>query len=296
MNVQNGELLCKVLDTLDSRECDSLQQQHQGWVQWLRPEALKIFVVVTDDGMNCKLGHDAYDSLYGKPSVCVDPSEGPFDDETKTFNDDTGDKGQGQQNATKWDWMLREKARQHFGSTPNSRNYVVYPIINIISGPTGNDAFWRADDLPTSYKCLSGPGGPGLSLEAEGFSYQWLAKETDGLAFSICRSDYNPVFNAIAGSVERRTRVPCEIQLPENLSGGDVVISDDVSVLYESDNEYEYEFDVVEGSASCHSTGNQFYVDKVNRIMKLCPNACDLVKADDQAKLSVKMNCRYVVQ
>src|SRR5690606_20188624 len=108
VNVQSSDSVCLLLETMygSTVEPDENGNHPNGWAPYLRPNAKKFIIEVTDDRMSCSWnGTTMYDSQtsaqYPQP---------------------------GQQAAVDFDKLLLQVAPAQFGTTAN-RNYIFYSII-----------------------------------------------------------------------------------------------------------------------------------------------------------------------
>jgi hypothetical protein len=247
--------LCKTLSSLDGTLADAYSMAPQGWQTWLRPAAVKIFVEITDDGINCNYNGTQYSG--GSNSM------------------------QGQTDAVNWDQELLSMAPGQFGSQSN-RNYQFYSIIGLPSN-MGNIPYTEFDPI-VSGSC-SGAYSPGMS-------YQWLSKGTGALRFPVCSfQSYDAVFNDIAAGVIDVTAVPCEFDLPDPPMGQQYDYNT-LDVIYTPGGMGAPQTFVKVDSAGLCMPG-AFYIESGNHVV-LCPQACQVVEADDEAKIDVRLQCGFI--
>jgi len=269
INVQSWDSLCIALDTLygtnNGGEADEQALHPEGWSKWLRQNAIKVFVEITDDDINCTWnGTQLFD--YSDPNP-----QSPT--------------GMAAQTAIDFDQLLLQEAPAQFGTTA-ARNYQFYSIIGINEKPNPLEA-WQpgepiigtsgTDDCDTA----SGPG----------WGYQWLSKGTNGLRFPVCQfSSYDAVFQAIAAGVVSGASVPCEFDISGNQEPID---PNSLLVEYTPGSMGPLEtFAQVMGQAACGVNDQAFYID--GDLVKLCPSTCDKVSADQDAGLKVVAQCTVV--
>ncbi len=265
-DVYSHDSLCIVLDTLYGNKPDEFSQAPMGWSQWLRPEAVKVFVELSDDGVSC----------------------------TSTTNsnnyNDSDNINAGKQVAVDFDKDLLAASPLHFG-TAASRNYLWYSIVGLQAKYLNNNPQfpaamkgdpWESFEDVTSEKCTPGSVSPATA-------YQWLSKGTGALRFPLCDpTGYNVVFNDIAAGVVSGATVPCEFELPDP-PPGQMLDLDTISVLYKPTNGPTEEFLQVKTAQECGLAADKFYID--GDLIKLCPKACEKVTADEGAKIDIKINC-----
>jgi len=251
-SVGSHNSLCLALDTYATPDVHSFGQ---GWGTWLRPEALKLFVEITDDGISCasqKSGH--------------------------TYNDANSVAG-GKTSAEAWDKDLLALDPAQFG-TETERNYVFYSIIGISANQPANKP-WEPTDAVMTSECPTA-ADPGTG-------YQWLSNMTGGLKFPVCEgSGFDAVFQKLAEGVIQGAKLACDFEMPaappgENLDPNNMLVN-----YTPSDGSAVVEFKKVANSAAC--VDNAFYIEGTT--IHLCPQACTLVQADDNAKMDVLFGCK----
>jgi hypothetical protein len=252
MEVESHDSLCKVLDGMYGSKVDDFGLAPNGYDQWLRPAAVKIFVEISDDGVTCTHNGQQFD--------------------------DGDDIQQGQQAAAAWDQTLLLMNPVQFGSQLE-RNYLFYSIVGMW---WKNDKSAYAPDEPVvNAPC---PGGV-----AGGTGYQWLSKGTGALRFPVCSHEsYDAVFSDIAAGVIDVTAVPCEWDMPEP-APGDTYDPDTIDVTYAANGMgTPTHFTPVDNEGQCVSGG--FYIEPGPHVV-LCPQTCDTVRADNNAELEANVWC-----
>jgi hypothetical protein len=117
-----------------------------------------------------------------------------------------------------------------------------------------------------------------------------LSISTAGLRYPVCAADsghgYDAVFRAIAHEVIRGSQVECAFNIPTPPPGKFVDYAS-VEVKYTPGGGGAVEtFGRVKENA-CNDSS--FYYD--DRDIKLCPSACERVRADERANVSVVFGC-----
>jgi hypothetical protein len=258
VDIQSWDSVCKIFNTLygpnSGGEADAYNFAPGGWATWLRPEAVKVFVEITDDQMNCTWG-------------------------THTLNGSTA--ANGQTAALEFDSTLLGLAPAQFGTTAD-RRYIFYSIVGIGAKPMPNelDGYTEFEPIvtttcPTAYNAAYG--------------YQWLSKGTGGLRFPVCSPSYDAVFQDIAAGVIDAVQVPCEFDIPDPPKG-EMLDLDTIDVLYTpGGNGTTQTWTKVDSASLCGPS--KFYIDEAAGKIILCPQACAVVEADIEAKLEVKIEC-----
>lgn len=92
-------------------------------------------------------------------------------------------------------------------------------------------------------------------------------------------------------AVRGRT-IECEFPLPEATSAGDVVDPALVNVTYLPASGPEMNFTKVAQAEDCEESPSWFYDDEAQPArLHLCPKACDLVSADNEARFRILVGC-----
>ncbi|MCK6591259.1 MAG: hypothetical protein L6Q76_27215, partial [Polyangiaceae bacterium] len=251
--IDSHNSLCQVLDTYDGKVPDLNGYAPNGWKEWLRTDALKIFVELTDDGVTC----------FGQGI---------------SYND--GDAIQGGSNvANKFDADLLAKDPTQFGDA-NKRNYIWHSIIGLKENSPATTPYLAAEPVLTEI-CGSSP--------APGTAYQFLSKTTGGLRFPICQNaSFDVVFKEIAKGVIEGSKVECEFAVPTPPEGQTLDLAT-VQVEYTPEAMGMPQiFKQVKQYSDC--VDNAFYIS--NDVIKLCPTSCDAVQADMKAKIAVLYGCK----
>ncbi len=262
INVQSADSLCIALDTLygtnNGGEPDEQALHPEGWSKWLRQNAVKVFVEITDDRVSCSWNGNTFND--------------------GNDNSQSAQTSQAAAMAVAWDQQLLQLAPAQFGTTA-ARNYQFYSIVGVIEDtPNPLEGYAPFEPIVTS-DCSSAVN--------PGYGYQWLSKGTNGLRFPVCQfSSYDAVFQAIAAGVVQGASVPCEI----DISGVDETVDpNSLLVNYTPGMGPLESFSQVASAAACGVDDQAFYL--ANDIVTLCPAACDKVTADQNAALDVIAQC-----
>ncbi|MSP23786.1 MAG: hypothetical protein EXR75_01200 [Myxococcales bacterium] len=277
LNVQSWDSVCLGLDSLYGTKKDQFNLHPEGWAKWLRPEAVKVFVEVTDDRIQCDW------TGAGK---------------TWIFNDGNNNYLTAKQTALDIDSALLAHSPLHFGSKAK-RHYIWYSLVGLQSkdlakasdtmlpidpAASALDAFGPFDPVTTD-KCLPGAVNSGIA-------YQWLSKGTGGLRFPLCNAaGYSAIFNDIAAGVVEGAAVPCEIAFPEPQNNQQLDLNSLLVLYTPGDMSMTQTFGLAKSEAECGLANDKFYLDEAAKLIKLCPLACKIVEADTKAKLQVKIQC-----
>jgi hypothetical protein len=166
--------------------------------------------------------------------------------------------------ANSFDDMILSRGKGTFG-TKSKRKYLFFPIIGVST-------------TSTSIKCSTAVN--------VGQTYVDLATLTKGKPFSVCETDYEPVFKAIGKAIA--TSVACEVAIPPPPTGEEfdpnkvnvTITGSSGSTLIPQD-----------PSADCFGGANgwQYNADKTKIL--LCGDACAEAKSDTSARIDVEFGC-----
>ncbi len=267
VNVQSNDALCVLLDTIygsyGGGQIDEPHLHPQGWAQWLRPEALKVFLVITDDGANCTWRGN---EINGTAGYGYQGPNSPSAEAARLF-----------------ETLLLAEAPDHFGTTA-TKNYRFFSIAGLRE---------RANPLEPY-----GPGEPveGLSKSeacdsavTPGWTYQWLSKETGALRFPVCQvSSYDAVFQAIAINVLDEVSPACSYDVVTP-AGVDLSTLD---ITYQpGDRVGPPELLTNVPSAEACGTQDDAYFLQGSRLV-LCSSTCERLRSDPRHTLRVTDACR----
>lgn len=252
--------LCQVITHLTT--ADAYDLQPNGYGEVLRPEAFKFLLVVTDDGVRCGDYHD-YDTVAG-----------------------------GWDTAHAFDEDLMTLFPEHFGSSPEERNYTFWSIVSLAPyEPTGDKPYGEPHPPDETLapviedKCTPSAVDPGTG-------YQALSIITGGYRYPTCGLEYTEIFQLMAEGVILGAAVSCEFLIPEPPEG-ETLDLDTVQVRYGSDGEEIEVFNKVDSINDCSQDDYNFYYDESHII--LCPNTCDLVQSDPNAEIDILFGCELNV-
>ncbi|MCA9624679.1 MAG: hypothetical protein KC731_36900 [Myxococcales bacterium] len=258
--ISSHNALCKLLS--DYNTADQFNLQPTGYNEVLRDDSFKFFLVITDDGVSCDSFNDG-NSVAGGDTV-----------------------------ATAWDTAVLALSAQHFG-TAMARNYAFWSIIAqepyMTSGmkPYGEPSPPDAMLAPiTTGECTPSAVDPGTG-------YQGLSILSGGYRYPTCGLDYTDIFVKMAEGVIAGAQVPCAFEIPEPPPGETLDLAT-VQVKYSSGGAEVATFSQVGSPAECDA--NSFYIDSMANEIVLCPDACAIVQADEEAKINIAYGCELGVQ
>ena len=167
---------CKILSTFNV--ADTFNLAPTGWSEWLRPEASKAFIEITDDGVNCGAYKDL-DSVAGGVAAAA------------LFDKD----------------LLALSPSQFADTAANTRNYRFYSIVALAYNNPPTAPYQPMDPILTA-KCPT--------AAKPGTGHQALSVLTESLRFPLCdTTSYDVVFKAIADGVIAGAKVSCDFPVPE---------------------------------------------------------------------------------
>ena len=191
------------------------------WSGYLRQEAFKVFVVITDDSPFCS------EVLLG-PLYTAD-----------------------QTGADMFDSALLALDPVQFG-TATDRNYIFHSLVALAVNNPSTAAYQPTDPVITATCPTAANNGTG---------YQELSQMTGGLRFPVCEgSNFDTVFQTIATGIVDGAAVACEFVIPDTGASGKPVVRDTVEVAYvPGDKSATIKFDHVDTVADCATQA--FYLD-----------------------------------
>jgi hypothetical protein len=179
--------------------------------------------------------------------------------------------------------QLFAKADGAFGDAER-RNYVFHSIIGIVPNSPASEP-WLPTDAKKGQKCSS--------ASAAGARYEDLSILTGGLRFPVCETDsYDAVFQAAAREVIAGAQASCDFT-PEAPPQGTSYAQAYIEYVPGSGGDTEY-FLEVDNPNACTARG--FTREASSNRITLCTAACERVKADQTAKLSVLYACEVDIE
>ncbi|WP_437637133.1 hypothetical protein [Sorangium sp. So ce854] len=273
-NLEVGSLdsLCIAIDTLKGDMPPRGERTSAGWSQWLRPESLKVFVEITDDGTDCST------RSLGTDKTMVDEGDITLYDLDDDLDENRNVEG-GARSAEVFDAALTSIAPELFG-TPAARNYMFFSFVGIKENNPPTTP-WPPDQPATWEQCRPGSVDPGTT-------YQSLSVMTGGLRYPINQYDtYDAVFQAIADSVISGAKLSCEIEVPE-APGGHSIDLDTVQIEFTPSNGGQKQtFSQVKSPEECKASA--FYIE--GGLIRLCPDTCAMAVQDNTASMNLLYGC-----
>ena len=230
--IDSADSLARIIDTFDVGDPFGLAPT--GWSEWLREDAQRVFLEITDD-RSYVTSDEFEEDLFDLPSS-------PFGD-------------------------------------AEDRDYVFHSIIGIEEKDAPAEPY--LPDEPIVNRICSTADEPGIV-------YEELSVQSGGLRFPVCQTDsYDVVFRAIAVGVIENVEVQCSFQAPDP-PDGETLVLERIVVLYRPGSGGEARaLERLVSADDC--AGGGFYVEE--ETISLCPNTCETVRADDEARLEVHIAC-----
>jgi len=244
---------CKALSTFNGVEKDLYNFAPMGYQTWLRPDSLKVFLVITDDRMNCSFENKSYNDLNTVAGAPVA--------------------------AAAVDAAMFAKSPLHFGAGPEQRNYLWYSIVGMAYNNPPGVPYTPKSPLITA-TCPGGVNG--------GLGYQALSNLTGAWRAPICdTTKYNEIFEGIAKNVIAEAKIACDFAIPEPPEGKKL---NPESILFNVTPEGAQQPIVYQQVPSVDMCAPMsFYVDGDKVI--LCPEACAALQSDKEAEIEVEFTC-----
>jgi len=126
------------------------------------------------------------------------------------------------------------------------------------------------------------------TADEPGLVYEELSVLTGGLRYPVCQTDsYDVVFRAIAVGVIENVEVQCSFQAPDP-PDGETLLLEHIVVLYRpGDGGEAVTLTRLTDADECGDGG--FYVG--GETITLCDGTCEIVRADDDARLEIHIAC-----
>jgi hypothetical protein len=249
--------LCQVLATFAIP--DQSGRAPQGWQAWLRPEAAKAFVMITDDSAGCEYREGA--TLVQLGGFGADPYE----------------------DALAFHRALLAKSGEQFGVPPDVK-YQFFSLVGMTPNDPPSEPYFPHDGL-RSETCDTAPT-PGLM-------YQALSIATDALRYPVCEGrSFDAVFRVLARSVIQASKADCVFELPKPPAEHTLELST-VNLEYRpGDGSAGQHFGQVASPAVCKDDHSFYIRDRI----ELCPAACRAVQLDPMPEVEVLYGCMIVPQ
>ena len=256
--VDSNNPLCKLLQHFD--EPDQNGRTPNGWQEYLRPDAHKAFIMITDDSASCAYEDDDVNVRFGGAEA------DPFED------------------ALMFHSALLAKAPEQFGVPPDVR-YQFFSFVGMHPSEPENAPYFPHEGLVQD-RCDTAAG--------VGLLYQALSVITDSLRYPVCEGrGFDAVFRVLAQNVVESIKAECTFEIPP-APANQQIDRTTISMRYQSGTAQgdAVMFDQVAGDDAC--SDHAFYI--LNGKLELCADACAIVQADPGAEVEVLYDCLAQVQ
>ena len=145
---------------------------------------------------------------------------------------------------------------------------------------------------PIMGPCTGGLGAGGAA--APGMTYINMTAATGGVWRSICSSNWDPVFDAVAVAVSVPTALPCAYDIPDPPSG-ETLNPGEVNLAYTPSGGTTELIPMVTGASAC--TGEGWYYDDPANPSRIyvCPTTCTRFTGDPTGRVDIQFHCSTVV-
>jgi hypothetical protein len=277
-DIGSNDLWCRLMDAYHTTDpypnarTNWVPVAPNGWSAFVRQNAYKVFVGITDDSPTRAATTGCSALLSG--------------------NDE-------QAWATQFDTALRTLDPAQFQTASGDRNYVWYSIVGFAGNATTNPTPLTPSD-PVETRCCRGDGGvqttcqgtTGARLQdsAEpGLGYQYLSILTGGLRYPSCyNSNFNDIFNKIAEGVIEQAQASCEYDVPTPSHG--IVDFVQTRVSYQPGSGASVPLTRHSTASDCGANAGFYYSSDFTKI-ELCPTTCSAVEGDPNVKVSIDFGC-----
>lgn len=256
IDVQSTDAWCR-LDEFYAKT-DEFGKHPTGWGSLLRANALKVFVVISDDRVSCSFGGKTYNDRKSAGTTVADGTAAAAD----------------------FDARILALSPTQFG-TAAKRNYVWHSIIALKEFDT-ND---KTKAHPATAPIVTDVCTPGAQQPATG--HQAMSRLTGGLRYPTCGLNYTTIFTEMAKGVISGAKVACEFPVPPAPAGQTLDLATVVPHYTPGNGGAGKDFAQVPNAAAC--AADKFYIE--NNSIKLCPATCDAVQADPKAAIKVLFGC-----
>ncbi|MET0390508.1 MAG: vWA domain-containing protein [Polyangiales bacterium] len=232
--IGSHDALCQILDTLDrGTPGDDASRPEQGFQTWLRADAAKAFVLITDDGASCSYVDDERQVIIG-----ADDAD-PFED------------------ALAFHAALRAKSPEQFGG-----QYQFFSIVGFGESTGEPQPVFPHQPLDAT-TCSTAPSA--------GLSYQALSIATDALRYPVCEGrSFDAVFQVLARSVIQTATAECTYQIPE-VEAPEVIILPSVNLEFRADSAAATQaFEQVADAAHCRDDHSFYIRDRIELCPDAC--------------------------
>ena len=282
VDIKSTQPLEQILGTLAQTAGYTEGQERGGppWLELLRPEATKSFVIVTDDNARLCGGPRGCD-LSGAPWTCTVAGSRPFDEAI--------------------DFETYPGGVSPFSATVQMGPGILAPAYDfpdtgpLFEGYVFNAIYGWGDESDDSIACGE-CGTSGAPVSSPGPTYSALVRRTGGVRAQLCDgpSAWGPFFERLATNVVETSRIACEVAIPAPPDGM-FFIADRVNVDIRGRDGTSPVGRVIGASGCNATTGGWYYDDETTPTsINLCPASCELAReqvTSEEDGVDVKFGC-----
>lgn len=285
--VNSSDALTLILWTYDGQgrspnTCTATSHPELTWRTFLRFEAIKVFIAVTDDDpstFNCPGATQYCNDMGWDCSGCASDCASGYCPmwQCPTYADQTADWGGGT-----FPEELYALAPTGMFGVASSPKWIFHAIVPVAT-PLG-----PADPVTGLGDVCNDNGNTG---ETTGVEYQKLAVLTGGLRFPSCDTDYSPVFQSIAQTI---VPLACTYLLEStNLGMPD---PSHTNVVFDPGDGSPPEIIPQDATAPCDGGADGWQWNADHSAILLCGPACDQVRSSTTGHVTITVGCDTLVR
>lgn len=274
VTIHSTDAPCKIFDTYRGSSAGGVADDEGvhpgGWAEYLRPNALQAFVIVTNHHMECSWAMPGISETVSECNPLFD-SECFNSEASPDTNPLTSPAAAAAQNVMD---QLEELDPVHFAPAGDEPPYLWYSLVTM-SAAAGPGELYAPDAPLVTADC-----SPSESLCT---GHQWVSKATGGLRGSVCATpEFDAYLEGIAQDLGERTVDPCRFPLGEGVDPFGIALR--VSPAGDEPRE----LDLVADMDSC-TNDRQFHMEGAQ--LRLCPLACERLGEDINPTVELVTTC-----
>lgn len=130
---------------------------------------------------------------------------------------------------------------------------------------------------------------------AIGATYIDLQEDHGGVFYSLCESDWTPLFDALSGNVAELSALPCTYEIPAP-DDGDAIDYGAVNFVYTPEGDDSVTIPYVGAEGDCDADGGWYYDDAgAPSLIHACPTTCDTLAAE-AGSVEVAFGCATLLE
>jgi hypothetical protein len=128
-----------------------------------------------------------------------------------------------------------------------------------------------------------------------GATYIDLQQDHGGLFFSLCDTDWSPLFSTLSQTVVQDLGLPCTYDIPDP-PNGQTLDPTRVNFIYTPTSGQPITIPNVGDISGCNGGDGWYYDDPINPTQIIvCPNTCTTLEGDATGQVSVEIGCATVI-